>query len=159
MRRLIRLLVLIILVSMATPLFAAGQKPLQPGPADKCPVCGMFVAKYSDFASQLQFKDGAVLFFDGPKDLFKYYLGVAPARLGRKPADITAVYVTSYYTLAPIDGSTAYYVAGSNVFGPMGRELVPFEKEVEAREFSKDHKGKAIFRFREVTSAIVKELN
>jgi nitrous oxide reductase accessory protein NosL len=40
----------------------------------------------------------------------------------------------------------------------MGRELVPFENEAEAREFSKDHKGKAILRFREVTSTVVKEL-
>jgi len=159
MQRLIRLLVLIILVALATPHFAAGQKPRQPGPGDKCPVCGMFVAKYSDFVSQLQFRDGGVLFFDGPKDLFKYYLGVVPARPGRKPADVAAVYVTSYYTLALIDGRAAYYVAGSNVFGPMGRELVPFEKEAEAREFSKDHKGKAILRFKEVTSVVVKELD
>jgi len=159
MERLIRSIVLIILVVLATPLFAAGQKPLKPGPGDKCPVCGMFVAKYSDFVTQLQFKDGVVLYFDGPKDLFKYYLGVAPARPGRKSADVAAVYVTSYYTLAPIDGRTAYYVAGSNVFGPMGRELVPFEKEAEAREFSKDHKGKAILRFKEVTSVVVKELD
>jgi nitrous oxide reductase accessory protein NosL len=158
MQQLIRSFVLIIMVALATPIFAAGQKPRQPGPGDKCPVCGMFVAKYSDFVSQLQFRDGAVLFFDGPKDLLKYYLGVAPARPGRKSADVAAIYVTSYYTLAPIDGRTAYYVAGSNVFGPMGRELVPFENEAEAREFSKDHKGKAILRFREVTSTVVKEL-
>jgi nitrous oxide reductase accessory protein NosL len=159
MQRLICSIVIIVLVALATPIFAAGQKPLQPGPGDKCPVCGMFVAKYSDFVSQLQFRDEAALFFDGPKDLFKYYLGVVPARPGRKPADVAAVYVTSYYTLAPIDGRAAYYVAGSNVFGPMGRELVPFAKEAEAREFSKDHKGKAILRFREVTSAIVKGLD
>jgi nitrous oxide reductase accessory protein NosL len=159
MQRLIHSIVIIILVALATPLFAAGQKPRQPGPGDKCPVCGMFVAKYSDFVSQLQFRDGAVLFFDGPKDLFKYYLGFVPATPGRKPADVAAVYVTSYYTLAPIEGRAAYYVAGSNVFGPMGRELVPFEKEAEAREFSKDHKGKAILRFREITSTIVKEID
>jgi nitrous oxide reductase accessory protein NosL len=159
MQRLIRSFVLFVLVAMATPLFAAGQKPRLPGPGDKCPVCGMFVAKYSDFVSQLQFRDGAVFFFDGPKDLFKYYLGVVPAMPGRKSADITAVYVTSYYTLVPIDGRTAYYVSGSDVFGPMGRELVAFEKEAEAREFSKDHKGKAILRFKEVTSAAVKGLD
>ena len=41
--------------------------------ADKCPVCGMFVAKYPDFVDQIVFKDGTHAFFDGVKDMMKYY--------------------------------------------------------------------------------------
>lgn len=155
---------LLIIISLILSLAAAAvcqaePKPRKPGAADKCPVCGMFVAKYTDFAAQLQFKDGTALFFDGPKDLFKYYLGLASPQTGRKPSDVTAVFVTSYYTLAPIDGRKAYYVTGSDVSGPMGRELIAFVKEAEAREFKKDHKGKAVLRFKEVSPAIVKELD
>jgi len=41
----------------------------------------------------------------------------------------------------------------------MGRELIPFAREIEAREFKKDHKGKSILRFKDVTPAIVKGLD
>jgi nitrous oxide reductase accessory protein NosL len=34
---------------------------------------------------------------------------------------------------------SAYYVLGSDIYGPMGRELIPFEKEADAKEFIKDH--------------------
>lgn len=159
MKRQLITISLILSLAVAAVCHAAGPKPRKPGAADKCPVCGMFVAKYTDFAAQLQFKDGTALFFDGPKDLFKYYLGLAAPQAGRKPADVTAVFVTSYYSLAPIDGRKAYYVTGSDVSGPMGRELIAFEKEAEAREFKKDHKGKAVLRFKEVSPAIVKELD
>ena len=158
MKRLTLYLLFVILVAQSTTGFAAPLRPRTLGAADKCPVCGMFVAKYKDFAGQIQFKDGATVFFDGPKDLFKYYLGPGRYNPGKKQADVASVFVTSYYTLAPIDGLKAWYVTGSDVYGPMGRELVPFERETEAREFKRDHKGKAIVRFREVTPAHLKEL-
>ena len=50
-------------------------------------------------------------------------------------SDIAVIYVTDYYSMKPTDGRKAYYVIESNVFGPMGRELIPFEKEPEAKEF------------------------
>jgi len=129
------------------------------GPKDKCPVCGMFVAKYPDFVAQIQFQDGSTFHFDGAKDMFKYYLNLSRYAPGKKPADITAVFVTNYYDLTLVDGLPAYYVIGSDVYGPMGRELVPFSKESEARDFLKDHKGKTIIRFRDVTSTLLRPLD
>jgi nitrous oxide reductase accessory protein NosL len=41
----------------------------------------------------------------------------------------------------------------------MGKELIPFGKEEEAKEFMKDHKGKAILRFKDVTSEVIKDLD
>ena len=150
----------LILLSLATSLAWGGErKPVKPSQKDKCPVCGMFVAKYPDFAAQVQFRNGNLLHFDGAKDFFKYYQNISRYTPGRKQGDIAAILVTSYYSLSPIDAQTAWYVTGSDVFGPMGRELVPFEKEAEAREFLKDHKGKSLLRFRDVTPAIVKELD
>jgi copper chaperone NosL len=160
MQRLSLVIVMMMLVCLtAVAAFAADLKPRKPGPGDKCPVCGMFVSKYSDFAAQIQFRDGTAAFFDGPKDLFTYYQNLSRYNPGKKQSDVAALFVTSYYTLAPIDGLSAWYVAGSDVYGPMGRELVPFAKESEAREFSRDHKGKAPIRFRAVTPAVVKGLN
>ncbi len=146
-------------VALAIPAGAAGPTARKPAAGDKCPVCGMFVAKYPDFAAQMQFKNGSVLHFDGAKDMFKYYLSPGRYLTSRKQGDPTTIHVTSYYSLAPIDGRTAWYVVGSDVFGPMGRELIPFGNEAEAREFLKDHKGKRLLRFGEVTAAIVRELD
>ena len=54
----------------------------------------------------------------------------------------------------PLSGSTlgtAYYVIGSDVLGPMGHDLIPHPDEYDMKEFSKDHFGKRILRFDEVT--------
>ena len=150
------LLVLLLLPDLSAG--AADLKPRKPRQADKCPVCGMFVAKYPDFAGQIVFRDGTVYFFDGAKDLFKYYLNLATYSPRRKQQDIAAIFVTSYYTLSPIDGRNAWYVSGSDVFGPMGRELIPFASEAEAREFKADHKGKAVLKFPEVTLGVLRDL-
>jgi nitrous oxide reductase accessory protein NosL len=142
----------------ASPAFAAGPRAVKAAPKDKCPVCGMFVAKYPDFAAQIQFRDGSTVHFDGTKDMFKYYLNLSRYARGKKPADISAVFVSNYYDLALVDGLKAYYVLGSDVYGPMGRELIPFAKESEADDFLNDHKGKSILRFQHVTPAVLKTL-
>ena len=133
--------------------------PVKPSPKDKCPVCGMFVAKYPDFLAEILFKDGSSAFFDGAKDMFKYYFHLEKYHPSRKRSDIDSIYVTDYYNLTLIDGTHAYYVVGSDVYGPMGRELIPFDKEADAREFMKDHKGKLLLRFREITFETVKGLD
>ncbi len=117
---------------------------------DKCRVCGMFVAKYRNWISQIVFSDGTAAFFDGPKDMMKYYLDPSKYDPGMKKADIAAVFVTDYYSVKPIDGRTAFYVIGSDVFGPMGAELVPLASEPQARGFLKDHKGTKILKFDEI---------
>jgi nitrous oxide reductase accessory protein NosL len=131
----------------------------QPGPRDKCPVCGMFVAKYPDFVARIVFKDGSLAFFDGAKDMFKYYFNLSKYNPKAKRTDISSIHVTDYYGLTYIDGLKAYYVQGSDIYGPMGKELLPFEKEGEAKEFMKDHKGKMLLRFQEVSNSIIKGLD
>jgi nitrous oxide reductase accessory protein NosL len=41
----------------------------------------------------------------------------------------------------------------------MGKELIPFEKETEASEFLKDHQGKSILRYQEITAAVLQGLD
>jgi copper chaperone NosL len=148
-----------VVACIVTFAFAAERAPVTPSPKDKCPVCGMFVKKYPDWVGQVIFKDGAYAHFDGAKDLFKYYLNPKKYNPSRTQAEIDAVYVMDYYRLEPIDAYTAYFVHGSDVYGPMGRELIPFAKADDAKEFMKDHKGKAILRFRDVTLEVLKGLD
>ena len=62
----------------------------------------MFVAKYPDWLAQVSFRDGAVYFFDGAKDLFKFYFNLKKYQPKRSASEITAVFVTEYYDLEPI---------------------------------------------------------
>lgn len=140
-------------------LSAAEKKPLVPSSKDKCPVCGMFVAKYPDWIAQIIFNDGTVFFFDGAKDMFKFYFNLQRYSPKRKVGDMGALYVTDYYSLLPIDGFSAFYVVGSDVYGPMGRELIPFGKSQEATEFKRDHNGREILKFQDITLAVVKGLD
>jgi copper chaperone NosL len=150
------LLVCILLILSASTAFAA--EPVKPTKGDKCPVCGMFVAKYPDFIAEIIFKDGSHAIFDGAKDMFQYYLNLSKYNPSKKPEDIGSIYVTDYYGLALIDALKAFYVNGSNVTGPMGKELIPFEKEDDAKEFMTDHAGKERLRFDGVTPEVVKSL-
>ena len=133
--------------------------PLQPGPKDKCPVCGMFVAKYPDWVAQVRYQDQKTVFFDGAKDFFKYLFKIKAYDPKRSADTISAIFVTDYYTLAPIDARKAFFVEGSDIYGPMGRELIPFETQDAAEEFMKDHKGKRILRFAEITPALIGTLD
>ena len=67
--------------------------------------------------------------------------------------------VTEFYNLQKIDAAKASYVIGSDVMGPMGHELVPLGNKADAEEFLKDHKGKRILRYDEVTPDIVNQVD
>lgn len=116
----------------------------RPGEKQKCPVCGMFVARYPDWVCQILFKDGDREVFDGAKDFFRFLLDMKGFGGKRGPADVAAVFVTDYYSLEPIDGKGASYVIGSDVYGPMGRELIPFARRADAEEFLRDYGGRIL---------------
>lgn len=116
----------------------------------------MLVANFPDWATVVTFKDGAQTWFDGPKDLFNYLLDLKRYAPKRNAADITSIQVKDYYGLKHMDARKAFFVLGSDVMGPMGKELVPFRTDLDAREFLKDHKGRRILTFAEITSETLK---
>ncbi|MBI4768781.1 MAG: nitrous oxide reductase accessory protein NosL [Deltaproteobacteria bacterium] len=131
----------------------------KPTAREKCPVCGMFITKYPDWISVVVFKDGSQAFFDGSKDMFKYFFDLKRYNPSKKKENIEAIWVLDYYSLAPIPAERAWFVVGSDIYGPMGRELIPLEKESGAKEFLKDHKGQKILKFSEVTPEVIKSLD
>jgi nitrous oxide reductase accessory protein NosL len=155
----LKAIAILILLLIASPLWAGEAAPLKPGPRDKCPVCGMFVYKYPDWVGQITFKDGGTFFFDGAKDLFKYYFNLGKYNPGKTAADIAAVRVTEYYDVVPLDAKTALFVVGSNVYGPMGRELIPFKSAEAAQEFRKDHGGTGVLTFDQINPAVIHKLD
>lgn len=148
---------IICLIVLAASPAAAEKKPVKPTENDKCPVCGMFVSQYPDMLAEIIFRDGTYAAFDGPKDMFRYYLNMKKYNPSKTIGDIDSIYVHEYYSLTFIDGRKAYYVVGSDVYGPMGRELISFLKEEDAAAFTKDHRGR-ILKFQDVTEAVLKTL-
>ena len=131
----------------------------KPSARDVCPVCGMFVAKYPYWVATVVYRDGAVAHFDGAKDLWKYLLDLPRWAPGRGRDDIAKIGVTGYYETARIDATRAVYVIGSDVYGPMGHELVPHPDEADAKEFLVDHKGRRIVRAAEIEPRLLEGLD
>jgi len=148
-----------VLLFLAVAATAEEKGPIKPSAEEKCPVCGMFVAKYPDWVGEIIFNDGSVAFFDGAKDLFKYYFNLKKYNPKKNAADIGAIYVTEYYNMKLINAHDALYVIGSDVYGPMGRELIPFETIEDAEVFVKDHKGERILKFKEISLKKVMRLD
>jgi nitrous oxide reductase accessory protein NosL len=117
--------------------------------SDKCPVCGMFVYKYPRWATQMFFAHKHYS-FDGVKDMMKYYF--------KHNKGISKMLVTDYYTQKTIDAKKAYYVIGSDVYGPMGAELIPFGSKESAETFMFDHKGKKVIFFKDIDAKVMQEL-
>ncbi|MBF0517320.1 MAG: nitrous oxide reductase accessory protein NosL, partial [Nitrospirae bacterium] len=95
--------VLAVLLTAVVSATAYAEKPHKPKAADKCAVCGMMVSPHVKWLSQIIFKDGTVMFFDGPKDMFKFYFDVPKYAHAKTQTDISDIYVTEYYTAKPVD--------------------------------------------------------
>ena len=118
----------------------------------KCPVCGMFVYKYPKWSAVIKI-DGKKHYFDGIKDMMKYYIFSANFPYDRNK--IESITVSDYYTLEAIDAQNAFYVIGSDVLGPMGNELIAFKDKKSANNFIKDHNGKKVLNFKDISAKIV----
>ena len=138
---------------------ATAQTPPKPGAKDLCPVCGMLVSKYPNWVATIVYKDGHAHHFDGAKDMFKFWHEPAKYAAGHRREDMVAIRVTDFYNLQPVDARKAFYVIGSDVLGPMGHEFVPLATREDAADFLKDHKGRRILSFDQVTGDLPSRLD
>jgi copper chaperone NosL len=140
---------------------AAAEGPInrEPGRKERCPVCGMSVEKYADWHGRIGFSDSTTAVFDGPKCTFKYILGMKQSNAPHARADVVSITMKDYYSKAAIDARKAYFVIWGDVYGPMGHEPIPFEKEEDAKRFLKEHKGTDILRFDAINSTLITSLD
>lgn len=130
--------------------------------ADECHLCGMLISNFSGPKAEL-FKKGVtaqssnkVRKFCSTRDMFSFYLDPENKR------NVTTIYVhdmskspwespnDSYF----IDARTAWFVAGSNKNGAMGKTLASFSKAKDAHSFSNEFGGQ-VLTFEEVTLAVL----
>ena len=94
------------------------------------------------------------LFFDGVKDMMVFYFN--PEKFNGAPREeIKDILVKDYYSLELLSAKKAFFVVGSDIYGPMGHELIPFSSKDAAENFMKDHHGKEILIFDRITPEII----
>jgi copper chaperone NosL len=126
----------------------------------KCPVCGMYVAMFADWNAKVEFKDASTpAIFCGSKCMFKYYLDIKKYNSSKSRDNISAVRVKDYTSKTESDAYNAHYVIWSDVYGPMGQEPIPFAKKADAQKFLKEHKGKKVIRFQDVSLKMIDSLD
>lgn len=112
----------------------------------RCPICGMFVKNHPKWACMIE-DNGKNIYFDGVKDMMKY--------ITSSNKNYENMYVTDYFTTKKVDARRAYYVIGSDVYGPMGKELIAFESDEAAYNFKNDHFGKKVMLFSQLTDEVL----
>ena len=152
-------LCLLLVLGFTTFAFAAGPAVSAPAQKAKCPACGMFTGMFASWNAKITFKDSSQAVFDGAKCMFKYYLEVKKYDPSRSRDDITRISVKDYDSKEDIDARQAFYVIWSDVYGPMGHEPIPFMDEAGAERFLREHKGKEVLRFREITTTLITSLD
>lgn len=146
---------ILLLLAFWVPLNAAPESTVNKD--ERCVICGMFVAKYDNWIVQIRLAGGKVLYFDGIKDMLVYYFN--PQSYGSaKQEDIQEIWARDYYSLEWIDALGAFYVIGSDVYGPMGKEFIPFSTREAAENFLQDHKGESILTLGEITDDLVQSM-
>lgn len=151
------------IVAPATPYdSSSGLAMLAPKsiPADaRCPVCGMYPARFPRWAAQIVFKDGASHYVDSPVDLFVFLQNTD--RYARRYAlkDISLSYVTDFEGGQWIEAHHAFFVLGSTALGPMRiADLPAFSSRKLAETFARSRGGK-VLTFRQVTPERVQPMS
>lgn len=124
----------------------------RPVPAEaRCPVCGMYPARYPRWAAQLIFKDGKALFFDSPLELFRFLLDMGHYHDAHGPDDVARAYVSDAGDGRWISIVEAHFVEGSELLGPMHSADLPAFAELEAAEAFVAERGGRLVRVEQVT--------
>lgn len=128
----------------------------RPVPADaRCAVCGMYPARFPQWAAQIIFEDGAAHFFDSPVDLFLFLAEPARFDATHRADDAAALYVADFRSGRWLDAHEAVFVIDSRIRGPMrGPDLPAFADVAAAESFIAEQGGRSL-RFGDIEPATV----
>jgi copper chaperone NosL len=117
-----------------------------------CVVCNMKVAKYPEHDGQILLADNSSIHFCSTQCLINYLAD--PGQYVDKPAASKMTWVKVFPSGDYESAIGLYYVVGSELFGPMGREAIPFRSKKAAEDLVSEEGGK-IVRFDELTPQMV----
>ncbi len=130
---------------------------MQLSDTDRCPVCGMYPAKRPKTAAAMVLKDGRTFYFCGNGCLLRTYMK-SDQYLKVPSGQIQRVVAKDYFSGESVDARGSWWVAGSDVVGPMGPALVVLKDEASVAQFKERHGGKKVFQLNQADDALWQEL-
>jgi len=133
------------------------QRPYPPatvGEHERCPVCGMYPARFPRWQAQLVLQSGERLSFDSLIEVFRY-------QAKHPTLSIADLYVSDYgdptessrdFHCAWLPATDAFYVAGSSLKGPMNDPALPAFATAKAAQKLVQQAGGNIIRNSEFTA-------
>lgn len=122
-----------------------------------CGKCGMYPAKYPRWQSQIVFKDGTMTPFDGCKCMFNFLFAMEKFDKARSRDDVSVMWVKDFNSGEWFNATDAFFVVGSNMMGPMGKELIPFADQASAMKFHQEQGG-TMMQYTEINPEVMKGL-
>lgn len=108
----------------------------------RCPVCGMYPARYPKWMVQLIYRDQTQKVFDSPADLLRFLQHMDKYDRTHTATDIAAIYLSDYQKGGWINAKTSYLVMGSKARGPMNQPDLPaFPSRERAEQFAQSSGG------------------
>ena len=122
------------------------------GKTDRCPVCGMFPSRRPKHAAAMVLNDGRTFYFCSNGCLLRAW-HLTAVHMGVSSDAIAQLMVLDYFSGAPADARKVWWVAGSDVIGPMGRAIVALRTPEEVEAFRSRHGGSAAFRLEQLDNS------
>jgi copper chaperone NosL len=116
---------------------------------ERCSTCGMKIDRTSPWRAEIVLANGEILQYDTPRCAIR-------AWTTRKIATKT-LRVQEYYDRNFRDGAELRFVAGGDVVGPMGPDLVPVDPS-RVTKYIQDHSADRAYMLSEITPEILKKL-
>ncbi len=127
-------------------------KIVDPGPEVRCPVCGMYPARYPEYRCQLTTGGGKQHHFCSSQCLVHFQTD--PKKYIKDVTPVKSIWVTVF----PEGGSEyamgLHYLVGSSIMGPMGKEALPYRNRAAAVQSAQKNGGKVV-RFKDLTPALL----
>ncbi len=133
-------------LALLLTLASCGQQSSAQAQPDRCDNCGMRIDPHSGWRAGGVSNTGQQVAFDTPKCLFRYH---------HQHGGVGQPWAIEYYSQERRPARHLFYVLGTDLSGPMGRDLVPVEGREAALRLKRDHHGEQVLAFDEVSLEIV----
>lgn len=120
---------------------------------DRCPVCGMKVIRYPKFSSAIRLVSKDTYYFCSNGCMLKAWLHPEIFLRSTRQALALAV-VRDYFSGRQVNAQELFWIAGSDVIGPMGPAIVALQGKNSVNAFLKRHGGRKVFRLEALTDEL-----